>query len=101
MRARILGSAAGGGFPQWNCACPNCVAVRRGDRRLAARTQDSLAVFARDDAAVVCNASPDIAQQLATTPSLYPRRARHTPIAAVILTSGDLDHVLGLFSLRE
>ena len=101
MRARILGSAAGGGLPQWNCGCPNCVAVRRGDRRLRPRTQDSLAVFARDDAAVVCNASPDITQQLAQTPSLYPRRARHTPIAAVILTNGDIDHVLGVFSLRE
>ncbi|MGE5181131.1 MAG: pyrroloquinoline quinone biosynthesis protein PqqB [Acidobacteriota bacterium] len=101
MRARILGSAAGGGFPQWNCGCANCVAVRRGDRRLRVRTQDSLAVFARDDAAVVCNASPDIAQQLAATPSLYPKKPRGTPIAAVILTNGDLDHVLGLFSLRE
>jgi pyrroloquinoline quinone biosynthesis protein B len=101
MHARILGSAAGGGFPQWNCACGNCSAVRRADRRYIARTQDSLAVFARDDAAVLCNVSPDVAQQIEATPTLRARGKRHTPIAAIVLTSGDLDHVLGLFSLRE
>jgi pyrroloquinoline quinone biosynthesis protein B len=101
MHARVLGSAAGGGFPQWNCACPNCSALRRGDRRLAARTQDSLAVFARDDAAVLCNASPDIARQIEAATVLRPRARRHTPIHAIVLTNGDLDHVLGVFSLRE
>ena len=101
MRARVLGSAAGGGFPQWNCGCPNCAAVRRGDRRFVARTQDSLAVFAREDSVVLCNVSPDVARQIEETPALHPRAPRHTPIAAVVITNGDLDHVLGLFSLRE
>ena len=101
MHARILGSAAGGGFPQWNCACGNCSAVRRADRRYVPRTQDSLAVFAHDDAAVLCNVSPDIARQIEATPALRARAMRHTPIAAIVLTNGDLDHVLGLFSLRE
>jgi len=100
MRARILGSAAGGGLPQWNCGCDNCHAVRRDDPRVRARTQDSLAVF-RGEHAVVCNASPDIRDQLAAAPRLHPRGVRGTPISAIVLTNGDLDHVLGLFSLRE
>ena len=100
MRARILGSAAGGGLPQWNCGCDNCRAVRRDDPRVRARTQDSLALF-RGEHAVVCNASPDIREQLAATPLLHPQAARGTPISAIVLTNGDLDHVLGLFSLRE
>jgi pyrroloquinoline quinone biosynthesis protein B len=77
------------------------MAVRRGDVRLRPRTQDSIAVFAREDAAVLCNASPDIARQVAATPALQPRARRHTPISAIVLTNGDLDHVLGIFSLRE
>src|SRR5690242_424451 len=101
MRARVLGSAAGGGFPRWNCSCPNCGALRRGDRRLLARTHDSLAVFARDDAAVICNAAPELAQQIEQAPALHPRGAPHTPIAAIVLTDGELDHVLGLLALRE
>jgi pyrroloquinoline quinone biosynthesis protein B len=103
MRIRVLGAAAGGGFPQWNCACENCELARRGDPRVAPRTQDSIAFFpdgAGGDAVVV-NASPDIHAQIARSSDLWPRGPRHTPIRAVVLTNGDLDHVLGLFSLRE
>jgi pyrroloquinoline quinone biosynthesis protein B len=101
MRAIVLGSAAGGGFPQWNCGCPNCVAVREGRPGFAARTQDSMAVSSGDSRYVLVNASPEILLQIQRTPSLWPRAPRHSPIAAVVLTNGDMDHVLGLFSLRE
>src|SRR5437868_3031318 len=101
MRVRVLGSAAGGGFPQWNCGCRNCVDVRRGDPSLVARTQDSLAISADGDAWVLVNASPEIRAQIESFPALHPRAPRHSPIAAVVLTNGDLDHILGLFSLRE
>lgn len=101
MRARVLGSAAGGGFPQWNCACFNCASVRAGEVGLEARTQDSLAVSADGRRWLVLNASPDIRAQIEAFPDLWPRSSRDTKIAAVALTNGDLDHVLGLFSLRE
>jgi pyrroloquinoline quinone biosynthesis protein B len=101
MRARVLGSAAGGGFPQWNCACPNCVEVRAGSARLAARTQDSVAVTADGEAWFLLNASPDVLRQIEATPELHPRRPRDTPIRGIVLTNGDLDHTLGLFLLRE
>jgi pyrroloquinoline quinone biosynthesis protein B len=99
MRLVVLGSAAGGGVPQWNCACENCRAARAG--RIAARTQDSLAVTVDGERWVLLNASPDLRVQLAATPALHPRAARHTPIAAIVLTNGDIDHTVGLFSLRE
>ncbi len=105
MRAIVLGSAAGGGFPQWNCGCPNCVAVREGRPGYEARTQDSIAVTAGDDLVggrfALVNASPEILAQVQKTPALWPRGPRHTPISAIVLTNGDMDHVLGLFSLRE
>src|SRR5260221_13947505 len=101
MRIRILGSGAGGGVPQWNCGCANCRAVRAGSSAISPRTQDSIAVSAAKDAWVLCNASPDIRQQIETFSELHPKASRHSPIAAIILTNGDLDHVLGLFSLRE
>src|SRR5579859_7259788 len=101
MRARILGSAAGGGFPQWNCACSNCVLVRSGSARVAPRTQDSVAVTADDDGWFLLNAAPDVLRQIEATPELHPRRARDTPIRGIVLTNGDLDHTLGLFLLRE
>jgi len=100
MRARVLGSAAGGGFPQWNCACDNCVLVRAGDARVVARTQDCLAIEQQSRWLLV-NASPDVLRQIEATRELHPRALRDTPIAAIALTNGDLDHVLGLFSLRE
>jgi pyrroloquinoline quinone biosynthesis protein B len=101
MRAHVLGSAAGGGFPQWNCGCDNCVLARAGDPRVEARTQDSIAVAAKGDHWLVVNASPDIHRQIEGFPALHPWASRHTPIAALALTNGDLDHVLGLLSLRE
>lgn len=99
VRAIVLGSAAGGGFPQWNCGCPNCDAARRGDLR--ARTQDSVAVTADGERFALINASPDILEQIKKNQALWPRAPRHTPIGAVVLTNGDMDHILGLFSLRE
>jgi pyrroloquinoline quinone biosynthesis protein B len=101
VRVRVLGSAAGGGFPQWNCGCSNCRDVRLGSPALRSRTQDSLAFTADGEAWFFVNASPDIHRQIQATPALTPRALRHSPIHGIILTNGDLDHVLGLFSLRE
>jgi pyrroloquinoline quinone biosynthesis protein B len=105
MRAIVLGSAAGGGFPQWNCGCPNCKAVRERRAGYLPRTQDSLAITASDDSTAarfaLVNASPELLAQIQQTPALWPHAPRHSPIAAIILTNGDMDHVLGLFSLRE
>ena len=101
MRIRVLGSAAGGGFPQWNCGCPNCRGVREGTVAAAARTQESVAISADGERWVLLNASPEIRQQIESFPGLHPRGPRHSPIAAIVLTNGDLDHTLGLLSLRE
>jgi pyrroloquinoline quinone biosynthesis protein B len=101
MRARVLGAAAGGGFPQWNCACDNCRGVRAGDPHFAPATQDALALSAARGRWLVVNASPDVHRQIQAFPELHPAGPRHTPIAAIALTNGDLDHVLGLLSLRE
>jgi pyrroloquinoline quinone biosynthesis protein B len=101
LRIRVLGSAAGGGFPQWNCGCTNCVGVRRGVLRATARTQESIAVSADGDAWFLLNASPEIRAQIESFAPLLPARPRHTPIAGLVLTNGDLDHCLGLLSLRE
>lgn len=101
MRVHVLGSAAGGGFPQWNCGCANCDEVRAGSARTEARTQDAIAVSGDGEAMVLVNASPDLLQQIQRTRALWPRKPRHSPIAAVVLTNGDMDHIAGLFSLRE
>ncbi|AWN52523.1 pyrroloquinoline quinone biosynthesis protein PqqB [Methylobacterium sp. 17Sr1-1] len=102
MHAIVLGSGAGGGVPQWNCRCPICAMARAGDRRVLPRTQSSLAVSADGDHWLLVNASPDIRQQLFDTPALHPREGlRHSPIRAVLLTNGDVDHVAGLLTLRE
>jgi pyrroloquinoline quinone biosynthesis protein B len=101
MQVRVLGSAAGGGFPQWNCACRNCRGVREGTLRATPRTQESIIASADGVRWVLLNASPEIRSQIEATPALHPRAPRHTPIAAIVLTNGDLDHVLGLLSLRE
>ncbi len=98
---RILGSAAGGGFPQWNCRCPCCDLAWSGDRRVRARTQSSIAVRGRDGNWAIVNASPDIRQQIAAHSALAPRDLRDSPIVAVVLTNADIDHVAGLLSLRE
>lgn len=104
MLIKVLGSAAGGGFPQINCNCRNCADVRRGRSGLRARTQSSLAVTGDGESWVLLNASPDLRQQVAETPELAPRASagtRMSPIKAVVLTNGDVDHVAGLLSMRE
>src|SRR5271166_2823442 len=100
FRARVLGSGAGGGLPQWNCGCSNCTLVRAADPRLSPRTQDSLAFSASDEWLLV-NTSPDVLRQIEAFPALHPRAPRDSPVAGVVLTNGDLDHVTGLLSLRE
>lgn len=104
MIIKVLGSAAGGGFPQWNCNCRNCVSVRAGTPGFKARTQSSLAVSRDGENWALFNASPDLRQQLNLTPELWadPKRGhRHSPIKAVVLTNGDVDHIAGLINLRE
>lgn len=102
MRVVILGSAAGGGLPQWNCRCPICETARREPGRVRPRTQSSIAVSANAADWLLVNASPDIRQQLSDTPALHPQEGlRHSPIKAVLLTNGDVDHVAGLLTLRE
>jgi pyrroloquinoline quinone biosynthesis protein B len=103
VKIRVLGSAAGGGFPQWNCNCRNCTGVRTGAVRARVRTQSSIAVCGADPAAwVLVNASPDILAQLKANPALQPARAaRDTAIGAVVLVDGQIDHTTGLFMLRE
>jgi pyrroloquinoline quinone biosynthesis protein B len=102
MKIRVLGSSAGGGFPQWNCNCRNCTGVRNGTIAAQARTQSSLAVSVDGDAWLLINASPDILAQLAANPELQPaRHARDTGIAAVLLMDAQIDHVTGLLMLRE
>lgn len=101
LNALVLGSAAGGGFPQWNCGCPNCVAVRDGRPTLQSRTQDSVAVSADGERWFLLNASPDVLRQVQENHQLWPRGVRHSPIEGVVLSNGDLDHVLGLLQLRE
>jgi pyrroloquinoline quinone biosynthesis protein B len=103
VRVQVLGSAAGGGFPQWNCACSGCGGLRSGAIIAAARTQDSLAVSVDGQAWYLLNASPDIRYQIESCRHLHPKPGlpRSSPIAGVVLTNADLDHCLGLFSLRE
>lgn len=102
MKTIILGSAAGGGLPQWNCRCTVCELARSGDPRVTPRTQSSIAVSQDGEHWLLVNASPDIRQQIGETPDLHPKTgARHSPIAAVLLTNGDVDHVAGLLTLRE
>jgi pyrroloquinoline quinone biosynthesis protein B len=100
--AVVLGSAAGGGFPQWNCRCPVCSLAWAGDPRVKPRTQASIAVSADGERWVLINASPDLRAQIAATPALHPRTGlRDSPIAAVILTGGEIDQIAGLLTLRE
>src|SRR3979490_1830172 len=109
MRIRILGSAAGGGFPQWNCGCGNCVGIRKNARdnkfSAKARTQAQLALSADSSTWFLAGASPDLAFQIENSPELHPRALHNTPrdspVAGVVLSSADLDHVLGLLLLRE
>jgi pyrroloquinoline quinone biosynthesis protein B len=102
VRIRVLGSAAGGGFPQWNCGCANCADARRGAPGLRARTQESIAISGDDgESWFLVNCSPEVRAQIEGFDGLWPRQRRHSPIAGLLLTNGDLDHCLGLLSLRE
>jgi pyrroloquinoline quinone biosynthesis protein B len=107
MRVKILGSAAGGAFPQWNCACPNCRTLRAGTFQGKPRSQTQVAISADDKSWFLLGASPDLRSQIEATPDLHPREQpsgqapRHSPIAGAILSNADVDHTLGLLLLRE
>jgi pyrroloquinoline quinone biosynthesis protein B len=102
LTAIVLGAAAGGGYPQWNCRCPVCRLAWEGDGRVKPCTQASLAVSADGAHWVLLNASPDLRAQLAATRALHPRdNLRHSPIAAVVLTGAEIDQIAGLLNLRE
>jgi pyrroloquinoline quinone biosynthesis protein B len=102
LKIRVLGSAAGGGFPQWNCNCFNCDGVRNGTINAVSRTQSSIAVSEDGVDWVLINASPDILVQIRANPALQPARAvRDSGIAAVLLMDAQIDHVTGLLMLRE
>src|ERR1700730_7028105 len=98
----VVGAAAGGGVPQWNCGCPVCLAARTEHPELQS-TQASIAVSTDSEHWFLVNASPDLRQQLIATPQLHPKagQLRHSPIAGVILTNGEIDAVAGLLSMRE
>nr|MDJ0569708.1 MBL fold metallo-hydrolase [Pleurocapsa sp. MO_192.B19] len=101
MLIRILGSAAGGGFPQWNCNCAGCQATRRGKHGVHPRTQSSLAVRGRSGDWFLVNASPDVRQQLERLRNGTPTSVRSSPIAGVLLSDAEIDHTTGLMILRE
>jgi pyrroloquinoline quinone biosynthesis protein B len=103
MRIHLLGTAAGGGAPQWNCNCAVCREARSGSGRVRPRTQSSVAVSADGRNWFLLNASPDIRAQIESFPPLRPggNKARNSPIEGVLLTNADLDHSLGLLLLRE
>jgi pyrroloquinoline quinone biosynthesis protein B len=102
MKVKILGSAAGGAFPQWNCACANCSAVRAGTFAGKPRTQTQVAITESGRSWFLLGASPDLRGQIETTPELHPREGlRQSPIAGAVLANADVDHVLGLLVLRE
>jgi len=100
VRVRVLGSAAGGGFPQWNCHCVTCEAARSGERARP-RTQSSLAIRGDDGPWFLVNASPDLRQQLESLDAQGVRGVRAAPIAGVLLTDAEIDHTAGLLLLRE
>jgi pyrroloquinoline quinone biosynthesis protein B len=102
LTAIVLGSAAGGGYPQWNCLCPVCRLAWQGDRRVKPRGQASLAVSADGERWTLLNAAPDLRAQIAAVPALHPRGAsRMSPISAVVLTGAEVDQTAGLLNLRE
>jgi pyrroloquinoline quinone biosynthesis protein B len=102
LTAIVLGSAAGGAFPQWNCRCPVCALAWAGDSRVRPRTQTGIAVSAGDGHWALINASPDLPSQIRATPALQPRGTlRGSPIDAVVLTGAEIDQITGLLSLRE
>lgn len=101
MHIIVLGSAAGGGSPQWNCNCSICQQVRQNPERYPSRTQASIAVSGNGQQWVIIDCAPEVLQQIQASPPLYPKQLRHSPISSVIVTSADIDHIAGLLSLRE
>lgn len=101
LRFLVLGSAAGGGLPQWNCNCSNCAAARDPSSGLLPQTQSSLAVSLDGEKWALFNASPDIRHQIQQTPQLHPKALRDSPIKSVVITNGDVDHICGLLTIRE
>lgn len=102
MYIRILGSGAGGGFPQWNCSCPNCKAVRSGSINASPRNQSSIAVSSDGEHWVLFNASPDVRAQLENFPEIHPKnKVRGTGIEAIVMFDSQIDHATGLLILRE
>ena len=101
LTAIVLGAAAGGGFPQWNCNCDVCRLAWAGDSRVRALTQASLAVSSDRQRWTLLNASPDLRAQIQANPALHPRDLRASPIASVVLTGAEVDQTAGLLSLRE
>ena len=102
MQIRVLGSAAGGGLPQWNCNCRNCDGVRKGTIRARPRTQSSIALSTDGTDWILFNASPDVLAQLRAFPGLQPGRAiRDTGVRAIVLIDAQIDHTTGLLMLRE
>lgn len=102
MRVKILGSAAGGGFPQWNCACRNCREIRAGSFHGKARSQTQIAITADGFSWFLLGASPDLRAQIESTPELHPRNGvRQSPIVGAVVANADVDHVLGLLLMRE
>jgi pyrroloquinoline quinone biosynthesis protein B len=102
LRIVVLGSAAGGGYPQWNCTCAVCSRAWGGDPAARPRTQSSIAISSDGDNWFLMNASPDLRAQIMAQQVLHPRGpGRHSPIKGVLLTNGDVDHLAGLLSLRE
>ncbi len=102
LRVRVLGSAAGGGLPQWNCRCSVCRLARAEPQRVVPRTQSSIAVSVDGEHWALINCAPEVLGQLQREPALQPGRDdRHTPIQSILVTNGDVDHVAGLLSLRE
>jgi pyrroloquinoline quinone biosynthesis protein B len=101
LRVVLLGTAAGGGFPQWNCWCPSCRVSRSDPRRAVPRTQSSVAVSRDGERWFLLNASPDVHRQLACLPGPLPSGIRHAPVEGVITTDAELDHTLGIVLLRE
>ena len=101
-RAIVLGSAAGGGFPQWNCRCRVCSLAWAGDPRVRPRSQAGIALTGTGSDWVLVNATPDLGQQIRATPELWPKaEGRHSPIVAVILTNAEIDGCVGLLTMRE
>lgn len=101
MIIKVLGSSAGGSFPQWNCDCKNCNGCRNNLAHLKKRTQSSIAISEDGKDWLVCNTSPDILEQIYNSPFLHPTNGRQSPIKGILLVDGQIDHTTGLFMLRE